>query len=74
MSQKITKDIRKLKAYYLKNKKLVLKFLSLSFLFLFLAMAIVGFRILYPYHFLLSLPFLVLGARYLFSAFLLNSN
>ncbi len=68
------KDMRKLKSYYLKNKKFVIKYVLLASLFLFLAMAIVGFRVLYPYHFLLSLPFLILGVRYLFSTFLLNSN
>ncbi|MCX6756553.1 MAG: YiiX/YebB-like N1pC/P60 family cysteine hydrolase [Candidatus Nomurabacteria bacterium] len=67
-------DIKKLKLYYSKNKRLIVKFILLAILFLFLAMAIVGLRILYPYHFLLSLPFLILSTRYLFSAFLLNSN
>lgn len=40
-------------------------------LYLFIAMAIVGFRIAYPYHYLLSLPFLILSIKHvLFSPFL----
>lgn len=74
MFKKIIKDIHAIRSYYLKNKKKVLKFLSLAFLYIFLAMAIVGFRVLYPYHLLFSMPFLVLGIRYTFSAFLLNRN
>lgn len=74
MIRKFTKDIYSVRSYYLKNKKKVLKFLSLASLYLFLAMAIVGFRILYPYHLLFSLPFLILGIRYTFSTFLLNKN
>lgn len=70
----IIKDIRTIKTYYAKNKKKVLKLLLLASLFLFFAMAIVGFRVLSPYHFLLSLPFLVFGIRYILAAFLLDKN
>ncbi|MEK7538834.1 MAG: YiiX/YebB-like N1pC/P60 family cysteine hydrolase [Patescibacteria group bacterium] len=74
MLPKILKDIQTLKSYYSRNKKKVLKFFSLAFLYFFLAMAIVGFRVLYPYQFLLSLPFVVLFVRYVASAVMLDKK
>ncbi len=53
-----------IKAYARKNKRLFFRNLGLSFGFLFIAMAIVGFRVLYPFHFIFSLPFLALSFRY----------
>ena len=50
--------------FILQHRRTLLRHVLLSLLFLFCAMAIVGLRILYPYHFVLSLPFLVLSLRY----------
>ncbi len=53
-----------IKAYALKNKKRFFRNFFLTSILLLSAMAVVGFRVGYPYHFILSLPFLVLALRY----------
>ncbi len=52
-------ELRKLRDYYAKNKKRVLTYLALSFVCFFATLLIIGFRIMYPYHLYISLPFLV---------------
>lgn len=74
MLKKIIKDIYAIKFYYLRNKGKVFKSLSFALFFLFLSMAIVGLRVLYPYQLLFSMPFFVLGVGYALSSLLLDRN
>ncbi len=63
--------LKPLKSHYHKNKTKIYKNLFRIFLYLFITMLIVGFRIGYPYHYLLSVPFLLLSIKHvLFSPFL----
>lgn len=72
--KKISKDINLVAQYYAKNKRKVFIALVLSLFFLLIAMAVNGFKVFYPYHGLLAIPFLVLSMRYFISAFLFNKN
>ncbi len=65
---------KKIQIYVLKNRRVFIKHLFLSSLFFFLAAAIVGFRVLYPYHFILSLPFLLYSFRYSVLTILFNTK
>ncbi len=67
-------DLQRIRKHYLKNKSKILKYAALSFLFLLVAMAIIGFRVLHPYYFLFSMPFLFLSVRYAVSAFLIDRD
>ncbi len=57
-------------AYVKKHRREILVSFFWSFLFLFIAMAIVGFKILYPYHFIIALPFLILALRFILKIFI----
>lgn len=61
---------KKLGVYFKKHKKEILVSVWWSFLFFFIAIAIVGFKILYPYHLIIALPFLVLSLRNIFKLFI----
>ena len=70
--KKVIKDKETLVAYYVRNWKKVVKTVLQSFLFTFIAMAIVGFNIGYPYQLLVCLPFLFLAINYFVKALLIR--
>lgn len=51
-------------SYFRLHRREIIKNAVLGTFFLLAAMALVGFRVLYPYHFLLAVPFLLLALRY----------
>lgn len=60
--------------YRKEHQRKVLKNFSWLSFFLFIAMVIVGFRILYPYHFVVAIPFLVLAVRFALVIFITEKN
>ncbi len=65
-------EIVALKNYFLKHKKKVLLSLVFTFLFFGLAAAFAGLKLFYPYHFFISLFFLILAIRFLIKVFLFD--
>ena len=43
-------------------------------IFLFIAMVIVGFKVLYPYHFIVAISFLAITFRFILAIFMLGKN
>lgn len=72
--KKVIKDKETLFAYYTRNWKRVAKTILQSFLFIFIAMVIVGFNIGYPYQLLVCLPFIFLAINYFFKALLIRKT
>jgi hypothetical protein len=65
---------KKLRKHLQIQKMKIYKNFIFSVLFLLVAMAIVGFKVLYPYQFILSLPFLVLAIRFAISLLAFSKN
>ena len=72
--KKVINDKETLVAYYARNWKRVVKTMLLSCLFVFIAMAIVGFNIGYPYQLIVCLPFLFLALNYFVKALLIRKT
>ncbi len=60
--------------YYYTYKRKIIRNVILGTLFLLAAMAIVGFRVFYPYHFLFALPFLLIALRYKIAIFIFGAK
>jgi len=58
--------------YFFRNKNKVLKTLFFSLFFFILTIAFVGLKVFYPYHFLISLVFLIISIRFFIKSFLID--
>ncbi len=72
--KKVVNDKETLVAHYARNWKRIVKTILLSCLFVFIAMAIVGFNIGYPYQLIVCLPFLFLALNYFVKALLIRKT
>ncbi len=72
MAKDTRHEIVDLKNYFFRNKKKVLKSLSLSLVFFFITIAFAGLKVFYPYHFIFSFVFLLLSLHFLIKTFLFD--
>lgn len=74
MTKNTRNDFSKLKSYFLRNKRKVVKALSISLLFFIGTIAITGLKLFYPYHFLIAFVLLVHCIYFFTKAFLFDKH
>ncbi|MES2437114.1 MAG: YiiX/YebB-like N1pC/P60 family cysteine hydrolase [Patescibacteria group bacterium] len=72
MAKHSQQEIVTLKNHFLKHKKKVLLSLTIAAISFGLAAACAGLKLLYPFHFIVSVVFLLIALRYLIKAFLFD--
>jgi hypothetical protein len=72
MRKKLSLDFHKAKGYFLRNKRKVIVRLLIALALFVATLLIIGFRIGYPFYFILSLPFFFASVYYAYSSLLFD--